>query len=831
VLLNRLRIRGKLVALVVLPLLVIVGLSTGIAISQAGRASAAGNTTRSVEIASSVDAIVTALQTEELESVGYLIGQASLADISASASEADEQAADLKTQYGSGLPSAIRSTLTSLAALNPLRAQVAAKTSTPAAVIAGYRVLIEPLIDATGLLDDIDTSTSVGREVVALDALLHIDELTNESAAILLEIAGENEHPSVGPSQQALAAYSADENSIALFLPRFTSNATPSEVTLQTVVSQALFERVGSNFANVTTVIPVTTAKTLAPSIVYPQMQSFVVLGRFAEQKTAADVVASVRAQRDRALLEAYLAAALGLLVVGAVAVSGVAIARSVAVPLTRLTSSTNRIARLAETELLRVADDEADATEPIVFDPVHITTDDEIGELARAFERISRTSVQLVGRQVASRRNVAQMFGHVGRRTQNLVGRQISLIDALEAQETDARRLAELYRLDHLTSRLRRNASSLVALSGTSDHGAYFAPLALVDVIRLGLAEIEEYVRVDVIVPADLLIAPGAINDTVLLVAELMENATSFSPPHTRVTVMASAYPGRITIADQGIGLSPERMAEENARLAQRERLDLAPTEVLGLFVVGRLARRHGLSVVLTSTPGGGVTVAVDIADILVSTPPPAITSTAARTWTAPPAPTLGDRQIQMHVDDDEELFDVDSLDRATQAIESGRPWNAFELPQPALAAAPAHRLDVPESSKVTLEWASADTGPLPIQPATPTSPAPAHNDWATATDPFVVTTAEATAGTGFAAESADENTQTIVMAAAVPNGLTRRVPGATIRLDQPSATRQNVQPQDPDEVLDLIQQFESGVARALNEVRSESTEKDATR
>ena len=171
---------------------------------------------------------------------------------------------------------------------------------------------------------------------------------------------------------------------------------------------------------------------------------------------------------------------------------------------------------------------------EPIQFDPVHVTTDDEIGELARAFERISLTSVQLVGRQVASRRNVAQMFGHVGRRTQNLVGRQIALIDALEAQETDNQRLGDLYRLDHLTSRLRRNASSLVALSGTTDQGAYFAPLALVDVIRLGLGEIEDYTRVDVSAPTRPDDRAGAINDTVLLLAELMENATTFSPPHT---------------------------------------------------------------------------------------------------------------------------------------------------------------------------------------------------------------------------------------------------------------------------------------------------------
>jgi signal transduction histidine kinase len=857
VLLSRLRIRGKLIALIILPLLVIVGLSAGIAVSQADRAGAAGNTARSVDIANAVGVTVAALQTEQLEAVGYLINQASLGDIDASAAEVDEQASDLEAQYGSALPPAVDNALITLNSLASLRAKVAAKTTTPDAVIAGYHAVIEPLIDATGLLDGIDTSTSVGREVVALDALLHIDELTNESAAILLEIAGENADPSVGPSEDSLAAYSADENSIALLLPRFTANATPSEVVLQTVVSQALFDRVTSNFANVTTLIPMATAKTLAPALVYPQMQSFVVLGRFAEQKTAADVLASVDAQRDRALLEAYLAGALGLIVVAAVAVAGAAIARSVAVPLTRLTSSTNRIAGLAERELLRVADDEAETTEPIPFDPVHITTDDEIGELARAFERISRTSVQLVGRQVASRRNVAQMFGHVGRRTQNLVGRQISLIDALEAQETDAHRLGDLYRLDHLTSRLRRNASSLVALSGRPDQGSHFAPLALVDVIRLGLAEIEEYTRVDVIAPPDLMISPGAINDTVLLLAELMENATAFSPPQARVTVTAHAYPGLVSITDHGIGLTPERMSEENARLAQRERLDLAPTEVLGLFVVGRLARRHGLGVVITPTSGGGVTVAVDITNIVVSVDPTTLAATALAAMPALPAPALvevpdfGYRKDVVEAfpiegdqhglfDDAYGLFDLESLDRATQAIESGRPWNAFDLPQPALTAGPSHRaLDtLPDASpampdqwppaaepKVTLEWAAADTGGLPAIDAGSSTAAPLPRRGRREARP-----PEVTAGTGFADIGAEDETQTIVMPA-VANGLTRRVPGATIRVDQPSAARQNVRPQDPDEVWDMVQQFESGVARALNEVRVEPTEEDATR
>jgi methyl-accepting chemotaxis protein len=848
VLLSRLRIRGKLAALIILPLLIIVGLSAGIAVSQFNSARAASDTVRSVNIGSGVGLILAGLQTERLESVGYLAGVANLSDVEATASNVDEQVSDLRHQYGSAIPAQLNTALDGIAGLDPLRQRVDTDSTTATAIVATYRNVIDNLIQATRLVDNINTGSSAGREVLALDTLLQVDELTNESATILLQLAAYNESPPATGIQPTLIVYSGDQAAIDQLLPRFTAYATSDEIALHDLVTQAFLDRFGPDFSASFTANPAGTASTLAPAVVYPQTQSFVVLGRFAEQKTAADVIATVQQQRSTALDEAYLALALGLLVVGLVAAGGVVIARSVAVPLANLTASTNRVAQLAERELMRVADDEAENTEPIRFDPVHITSDDEIGELARAFERISLTSVNLVGRQVASRRNVAQMFGHVGRRTQNLVGRQIALIDGLEAQETDNKRLGELYRLDHLTSRLRRNASSLVALSGSPDQGNYFAPLALVDVIRLALGEIEEYTRVDVNAPADLMVMPSAINDSVLLLAELMENATTFSPPHMRVSVTAVAHPGRVTIVDHGIGLSPERLAEENARLAQRERLDLAPTEVLGLFVVGRLARRHNLGVVLTNTPGGGVTVTIDVAGILMPASAARPGPIAAPALTPPPAaPVFAPPQAQELVraerashaalmvsdyedahgvfDDANGLFDLPSLDRATRAIESSRPWNAFELPQPALTAGPAPQpqAEAPVEPRVRLEWTHADTGPLPtFTPPVATS----VTQPITMPQPAGIPLSRRD-GT-YRAPGEDDN-KTVVMPTV--SGLTRRVPGATIRMDQPTATRQNVRPQDPDEVWDLVQQFESGVARALDEVRSEPTEEDATR
>ena len=180
-------------------------------------------------------------------------------------------------------------------------------------------------------------------------------------------------------------------------------------------------------------------------------------------------------------------------------------------------------------------------------------------------------TAARLVERQVAGRRNVAQMFGHVGRRTQNLVGRQIALIDRLEQQETDPGRLEHLYRLDHISSRLRRNAGSLVVLSGSAGADAHIAPVPLADVVRLALGEIEDYTRVEVQVPAGVSAAPAVVGDLVLALAELMENATVFSPPHTRVLVAAepSGVGARLTVVDHGIGMT-ERAAGRGERPAR---------------------------------------------------------------------------------------------------------------------------------------------------------------------------------------------------------------------------------------------------------------------
>lgn len=228
----------------------------------------------------------------------------------------------------------------------------------------------------------------------------------------------------------------------------------------------------------------------------------------------------------------------------------------------------------------------------------------DELGELAEAFNQVQVTATALLERQVISRRNIAEMFGNVGHRVSNLTARQLALIDSVERGETDPEVLDRLYRIDHIAVRLQRNADSLMLLAGIRETGLNTGPMRLSNIVRAALGQIEGYQRVTPHAEGDVTVAPDIVGDLTLMLAELLENAVTFSPASSSVEVVLRPRHGSgggalIEIIDHGLGMSAERLEEENARLIRRERLDLAPTEVLGLFVVGGLSRRWGIEVV----------------------------------------------------------------------------------------------------------------------------------------------------------------------------------------------------------------------------------------
>lgn len=307
---------------------------------------------------------------------------------------------------------------------------------------------------------------------------------------------------------------------------------------------------------------------------------------------------------------------------------------RSVVRPVQALTGAARQVAEVAERELARVADDDAEDDGPPRLAAIPVAARDEIGELAETFNQVQSMAGALLERQVLSRRNVAEMFGNVGRRVSNLTTRQLSLIDAVERGETDPALLERLYSIDHIAVRLRRNADSLMLLAGIHETVLDSGPSALTNVVRAALGQIEGYQRVELRARTEAMVEPEVIGDLTLMVAELVENAVSFSPEGSpvEVTVAMSGNDAVIVVSDHGLGMTPERLDEENARLIRRERLDLVPTKVLGLFVVGTLARRWEITVTMSRTPGGGVTAEVTVpASLLVTGSTTGSTATAA--------------------------------------------------------------------------------------------------------------------------------------------------------------------------------------------------------
>ncbi|MEU3515570.1 nitrate- and nitrite sensing domain-containing protein [Streptomyces sp. NPDC006654] len=234
---------------------------------------------------------------------------------------------------------------------------------------------------------------------------------------------------------------------------------------------------------------------------------------------------------------------------------------------------------------------------------PIPITSTDEIGEVARAFDQVHREAVRLAAEQALLRGNINAIFTNLSRRNQSLIEGQLTLITDLENNEADPDQLENLFRLDHLATRMRRNGENLLVLAGEEPGRRWDQPVPLVDVLRAASSEVEQYERIELSGVPEAEIHGRAVTDLVHLLAELLENATTFSSPQTKVRVTATRLPdGRIMIEihDKGIGLTAEDFADINHKLANPPTVDAAISQRMGLFVVGRLSDRHGIRVQL---------------------------------------------------------------------------------------------------------------------------------------------------------------------------------------------------------------------------------------
>ncbi|MFI9719503.1 nitrate- and nitrite sensing domain-containing protein [Streptomyces sp. NPDC052396] len=318
---------------------------------------------------------------------------------------------------------------------------------------------------------------------------------------------------------------------------------------------------------------------------------------------------------RDDAQQEAILNGALIILVLGISLVGAFFVARTMVRSLRRLQDTAQRVAQERLPELVKQLSESDPQDVDTSVESVGVHSRDEIGKVAAAFDEVHREAVRLAAEQALLRGNVNAMFTNLSRRSQGLIQRQLSLISELESREADPDQLSSLFKLDHLATRMRRNGENLLVLAGEEPGRRWTRPVPLVDVLRAAASEVEQYERIELTGVPPTEVAGRVVNDLVHLLAELLENATSFSSPQTKVKVTGHALPdGRVLVEihDTGIGLSPEDLAAINERLASPPTVDVSVSRRMGLFVVGRLSLRHGIRIQLRPSDSGGTTALV---------------------------------------------------------------------------------------------------------------------------------------------------------------------------------------------------------------------------
>ncbi len=320
----------------------------------------------------------------------------------------------------------------------------------------------------------------------------------------------------------------------------------------------------------------------------------------------------------------------------------GLVLARQISSPIRRLRDAASLAATEGMPDAIRAV--ERGASEGTDIEPVNVATGDELDDLADAINEMQGTAVRLAFEQAAGRKNVQDMFVNLGRRNQNLLSRQLRFLDDLERNETNPELLDGLFKLDQLATRMRRNAESLLVLAGTKPVRRWTQPVAVGDVFRSAVSEIEAFDRIDVHDSREASVLGNAASDVSHLLAELLENATKYSDPDSRVLLRSRLEATNliIEVEDQGIGIQEQALANLNTRLSVVQRLDEVPTADLGIFVVGRLRDRLGVTVVLESDPGAGTIARITIPPTLFETVGSRDGETLEMTPASSPAPIL---------------------------------------------------------------------------------------------------------------------------------------------------------------------------------------------
>ena len=329
------------------------------------------------------------------------------------------------------------------------------------------------------------------------------------------------------------------------------------------------------------------------------------------ERQVSANIVARAQVLQRGAVSSAVDTGVVTVVILLIVAVATLLVTRSLVLPLRRLRADALDIATVQLPERVRRLGESADAAAGLDVVPINVMSGDEIGQVARAFDQVHAEAVRLAGNEALLRSTYNAMFINLSRRSQSLIERLVRMIDSLEQDEDDPGRLSNLFAMDHLVTRMRRNSESLLLLAGRETARKWSEPVALTDVGRAAISEIEQYNRVTLGIQQGVAVAGAAVSDVVHLLAEIIENATIFSPKDTPVQMVAQEVSSGgvlIEVIDGGVGIPEEALAGINDRLDNPPVVDVSVSRHMGLFAAGRLADRHGIRIRLRARSPQGI-------------------------------------------------------------------------------------------------------------------------------------------------------------------------------------------------------------------------------
>jgi len=607
----------RLIAVIVLAL--VMGLVFGgLRVADAADSAAQfGRVSQLASLGRQVTGLVQALEDERDETTGVISGgnPDTLAPWYQATDAAAARVRVLAAGVGGSFPANIQASVATMVSvindLGELR-KTAQASQDALAVIANYAAPISDMITVNDQIAQGTSDSSLANNVRTLNSLsLAKDEAAQQRAIFFhtftQQFFGDGE-------QQALTTALSEELGDKA---SFETTATPAEQNsfTTTVAGQGVNDAEGIEDFILTDGNPLDVTQlgisvNKAPARWYSAMSDKIDKMQAVEQGVAGSIVARSQSLQGGAERSALLNAILTVLVLFLVLIATLVVARSLVRPLRRLREGALDIATVQLPERVRRLGEDPDPAASLEVAPIDVLTADEIGQVARAFDQVHAEAVRLAGNEAMLRNNFNAMFVNLSRRSQSLIERLARMIDSLEQNEADPDRLSNLFSMDHLVTRMRRNSENLLLLAGHETARKWSEPVPLADVVRAATSEIEQYSRVAMKIQPGISITGPAVSDVVHLLAEIIENATIFSPRDTPVHISGQEIPSGgvlIEVSDNGVGVPEARLTEMNMRLDNPPVIDVSVSRHMGLFAVARLAERHGVRVRLrTKSPRG---------------------------------------------------------------------------------------------------------------------------------------------------------------------------------------------------------------------------------